>query len=159
MKCKTVHEKYLEDEDFARLKAQEKLIMDVTENFCRILEEDKLNRSRLAQIMGKTKGYVSELLNGSREMTLRVLSDIAFSLGYAVKIEILTSKEFGRKSAERNYNLRDVDNEVNVKEQMPSIPEIDRREMERLGIRKPDAQQFWEGYNQYMRALYPRLKN
>ena len=88
METRTLHDEYLKDKDFARIMAQEDLIMDVTENFCRILDEEKLNRSRLAKTMGKTKGYVSQLLNGNRNITLRVLSDIAYYLGYTVRIGV-----------------------------------------------------------------------
>lgn len=136
-----------------QITAQENLIKDITENLCRILKEEKLNMSQLAQLTGRTEKHLSELLNGKREMTLRALLEIAFSLRHTVKIEIITSKEFGRKAAEWDYNELDVDREVNVEGQMPSIPEINCREMERLGIRNPNAQQFWEGYNQYMRGI------
>jgi transcriptional regulator with XRE-family HTH domain len=102
MKTKTLHDEYLKDKEFARIMAQEDLIMDVTENFCRILDEEKLNRSRLAQIMGKTKGYVSQLLNGNRNITLRVLSDIAYSLGYTVRIRV---QKRGAKTEPANLKL------------------------------------------------------
>lgn len=88
MKEKTLHEEYLKDKEFARIMAQEDLIMDATEHFCRILQEENLSRSKLAHIMGKTKGYVSQLLNGNRNITLRVLSDVAYYLGYTVKISV-----------------------------------------------------------------------
>jgi transcriptional regulator with XRE-family HTH domain len=83
---RTVYGEYMKDEEFARLIAQEDLIMDVTEGFCKILEEEKLSRSKLAGLMGKTKGYISQLLGGKRNITLRVMSDIAYHLGYNVKI-------------------------------------------------------------------------
>jgi transcriptional regulator with XRE-family HTH domain len=60
--------------------------MDVTEAFCRILKEKKIKRSGLAEKMGKTKGYISQILNGGRNITLRTLSDIAYYLGYQVNI-------------------------------------------------------------------------
>lgn len=113
MKATTLHEEYLKDKDFARLMAQEDLIMDVTENFCRILEEEKLNRSQLAQIMGKTKGYISQLLNGNRNITLRVLSDIAFSLGYIIRVRV---KKRGVKTEPVKLHLI-VDNRKQNKEQ------------------------------------------
>lgn len=88
MKAKTLHDEYLKDKEFARIMAQEDLIMDVTEHFCKILQEENLSRSKLAHIMGKTKGYVSQLLNGNRNITLRVLSDVAYYLGYTAKISV-----------------------------------------------------------------------
>jgi transcriptional regulator with XRE-family HTH domain len=89
---KTVYEKYIEDKEFERLMAQEDLIMDVTESFCALLEGEKVNKSALAKIMGKTKGYISQVLNGGRNLTLRSMADIAYSLGYTVRIAF-TKKE------------------------------------------------------------------
>ena len=86
MERKTLYDEYLKDEEFARLMEQENLIMEVTEGFCRILQEEGLSRTKLANIMGKTRGYISLLLNGRRNITLRSLSDIAYFLGYSVRI-------------------------------------------------------------------------
>ena len=95
MNKKTLYEEYIEDKEFERLMAQEDLIMDVTENFCALLEEEKINKSTLAKIMGKTKGYISQLLNGGKNLTLRSMADVAFSLGYIVRVT-LTKKEATR---------------------------------------------------------------
>lgn len=102
MQMKTLYDEYLKDKEFARIMAQEDLIMDVTENFCRIIEEEKLTRSKLAHIMGKTKGYVSQLMNGNRNITLRVLSDVAYHLGYNVKVVL---RKRGVKSESVKLNL------------------------------------------------------
>jgi transcriptional regulator with XRE-family HTH domain len=88
MKEKTVYEKYLENDNFERIMAQEDFIMEVTENFCRVLNEEHVSRSRLAKLMGKTKGFISQVLNGGRNLTLRSLADIAFALGYTVSISL-----------------------------------------------------------------------
>ena len=86
MKKETLYDGYLKDKEFARIMAQEDLIMDVTENFCKILEDEGIKRTKLAQLMGKTRGYISQRLNGHKNITLRSLSDIAFVLGYQVNI-------------------------------------------------------------------------
>jgi len=36
--------------------------------------------------MNKTKGFISQILNGSRNMTLGTLAEISYVLGYAPKI-------------------------------------------------------------------------
>lgn len=92
MKEKTVYEKYLENENFERIMAQEDFIMEVTENFCRVLNEEHMSRSRLANLMGKTKGFISQVLNGGRNLTLRSLADIAFALGYTVSISLVKKR-------------------------------------------------------------------
>jgi transcriptional regulator with XRE-family HTH domain len=86
MKKETSYDEYMEDKEFARIMAQEELIMDVTEGFCRMLEEEQLTRSNLAKTMGKTRGYISQILNGRRNITLRSLAEIAYHLGYHVNV-------------------------------------------------------------------------
>ena len=83
---KTLLEKYLEDPEFARLMAQGDLIMEVTETLCELLEKEKISRKELADRLGKTKGFVSQLLNGGRNLTLRTVADILHVLGYKVSL-------------------------------------------------------------------------
>ena len=88
---KTLLDKYLEDPDFARLMAQGDLIMEVTETLCELLEKEKISRKELAERLGKSKGFVSQLLNGGRNLTLRTVADILHVLGY--KVSIMPFKE------------------------------------------------------------------
>jgi transcriptional regulator with XRE-family HTH domain len=63
-----------------RLLEQERLILQVTERICAIMEEQKVTRSCLAKRLNRSKGYVSQLLDGSRNMTLRTLADVLTAL-------------------------------------------------------------------------------
>jgi transcriptional regulator with XRE-family HTH domain len=83
---KTLLDKYLEDPEFARLMAQGDLIMEVTETLCELLEREKISRKELAERLGKSKGFVSQLLNGGRNLTLRTVADILHVLGYRVAL-------------------------------------------------------------------------
>jgi transcriptional regulator with XRE-family HTH domain len=79
---KTLLAEYLEDPEFARLMAQGDLIMEVTETLCELLEKEKISRKELADRLGKSKGFISQLLNGGRNLTLRTVADILHVLGY-----------------------------------------------------------------------------
>jgi len=79
-------EKYMEDPEVARLVAQGELIMEVTETLCELLEKEKVSRKELADRLGKSKGFVSQLLNGGRNLTLRTVADILHVLGYKVTL-------------------------------------------------------------------------
>ncbi len=83
---KTLMDQYLEDPEFAKLVAQEDLIMEVTETLCELLEEEGFSRKELAGRLGKSKGFVSQLLNGGRNLTLRTVADILHVLGYKVSL-------------------------------------------------------------------------
>jgi len=83
---KTLMDQYLEDPEFARMMAQGDLIMEVTETLCELLEKERVSRKELAERLGKTKGFVSQLLNGGRNLTLRTVADILHVLGYKVSL-------------------------------------------------------------------------
>ncbi|MCU7891775.1 MAG: helix-turn-helix domain-containing protein [Candidatus Thiodiazotropha sp. (ex Ustalcina ferruginea)] len=69
--------------------AEEGLILDVTEAIWELLQAKNISKAELANRMGKSKGFVSQILNGSRNMTLRTLADIAFALDANPKISLL----------------------------------------------------------------------
>jgi hypothetical protein len=93
---KTLLDKYLEDPEFARMMAQGDLIMEVTETLCELLENEKISRKELADRLGKTKGFVSQLLYGGRNLTLRTVADILHVLGY--KVALTPQKIHGESS-------------------------------------------------------------
>jgi len=77
----------MNDHEFRKLLAQEELILEVTETICDILENEKISRKELADRLCKTKGFISQLLNGGRNLTLRTVADILHVLGYKVALK------------------------------------------------------------------------
>ncbi len=88
----------MNDPEFRKLLAQEELILEVTEVLCGLLEQEKISRKELAERLGKSKGFVSQLLNGGRNLTLRTVADILHVLGYKVT---LTPYKSGDQRQER----------------------------------------------------------
>src|SRR4030043_1521 len=82
----TILDEYLKDKEFRRLFSQEDLILEVTETICELLEKEKVSRKELAERLGKTKGFISQLLNGGRNLTLRTVADILHVLGYRASL-------------------------------------------------------------------------
>lgn len=70
-----------DDADYERLLAQERLILEATETIVGLLEEQGVSRQELANRLGKTKGFISQILSGERNMTLRTLADLGQALG------------------------------------------------------------------------------
>lgn len=85
----------MNDPEFRKLLAQEELILEVTETLCELLEKEKISRKELADRLGRTKGFISQLLNGGRNLTLRTVADILNVLGYKVS---LTPKKLRKES-------------------------------------------------------------
>ena len=78
-------EEYREDPEFVL----EQLILDVTEQICGAMEEQEISRSELAQRLGVSRAYVTKLLNGHPNMTLRTLVAVAAALGLRANISVL----------------------------------------------------------------------
>ncbi len=64
---------------------QEAAILDTTELICELMAEQNINRAELARRMGRSKGFISQLLDGSRNMTIRTVADIFTCLGHEFK--------------------------------------------------------------------------
>ena len=67
-------------ERYEQLLRQERLVLDVTEQLAEALESGRVTQAELARRMGRTPGFVSQLLGGGRNLTLRTIVDIAAAL-------------------------------------------------------------------------------
>ena len=87
---------YPADKEFSRAEdralAREELIYNVTEDLLVLLEKLDVSKVTLARHLGKSRAYISQLLSGSRNMTLGTLADICFTLGIAPKISFNRDK-------------------------------------------------------------------
>ena len=64
---------------------QEAAILDTTELICALMKEAGISRSELATRMGTTKSNITQILDGSRNMTIRTVSDVMTHLGHEFK--------------------------------------------------------------------------
>lgn len=69
-----------------RLLRQEDLILEMTELLSAAMEDERITKSELAKRLGKTKGFVTQVLSGNRNLTLRTIADIADALGFRVRV-------------------------------------------------------------------------
>lgn len=70
----------------------ERLILAASELILEMMEQNEVTRSDLAERINKSKGHVSQLLNGGRNMTLRTLAELAHALGGRVELSSPTSQ-------------------------------------------------------------------
>ena len=80
----TLSQQVAATEQGRRLLQQEDAILDVTELICEIMKDTKVSKSELAKRLGKTKGYVTQVLGGAN-MTVRTIADIFTALGRKVQ--------------------------------------------------------------------------
>ncbi|HDM8216519.1 TPA: helix-turn-helix transcriptional regulator [Vibrio campbellii] len=68
--------------------AREELVYNVTEDLLVIMEDSGISKTELSRRLGKSKSYVSQILSGSRNMTLGSFSDICFALGFKPEVKL-----------------------------------------------------------------------
>ncbi len=83
----------------------EKLILEVTEALSEAIEKRGLTRSEVAKRLGKTKGFVSQLLAGDRNLTLRTVADIADAIGISLKVAVQGAETSKRATRPRRMAL------------------------------------------------------
>ena len=81
-----LEEKLTKMPDGKKLYRQEQTILEVTELICQLLEEQNVTREELAIRLNKTKEYVTKMLDGRINLTIRMISDIFFVLNNKVHI-------------------------------------------------------------------------
>ncbi|MFA5786938.1 MAG: helix-turn-helix transcriptional regulator [Actinomycetota bacterium] len=72
--------------EYERILEEERLILAATELVCGLMKKQNVSRADLARTIGRTRGHVTQVLDGSRNMTLRTLADIAFALGHRAEV-------------------------------------------------------------------------
>lgn len=94
-----------------REESQEQLIFNVTEDILLAMEDLDISKSELASRINKSKSFISQLLNGNANMTLRTLANICFELGTNVDVRI------GNGVSVRHHKL---ENELDVEAWEPA---------------------------------------
>lgn len=101
----TAYEEMLQED--ARGLRQEELIIEVTEALARALRSSGLTQTELASRLGKTKGFVSQIMGGGNNLTLRTLADVAAALGCKVCVDLQHQTD-SRVARIEDWNRRPV---------------------------------------------------
>lgn len=83
---------FYEDFEFPVISERElscaRLVFNTTEDILLAMQDQGFTQSALAKKLGKSKSYVCQLLDGTRNMTLKTLADISYALNVDVKVVI-----------------------------------------------------------------------
>lgn len=71
-----------------RLYEQERLILGATEAVAEAMAERDITRAQLADALGTSRANVTQLLSGSRNMTLRTLAVVAHACDVRAEIQL-----------------------------------------------------------------------
>lgn len=70
------------------------------------LNDNKLTRTDLAKILGVTKGYVSQVLNGDADHRISKIIELALSIGYVPDIQFKSIEEYLSTDAKSDEELK-----------------------------------------------------
>lgn len=87
------HEHFLQTPENRRLYQEEKLLVDVTELLAEVMDKKKMNRTELARAIGKSKAFVTQVLSGNHNMTLRTVADLFGAMRHDAIIQAVPCEE------------------------------------------------------------------
>jgi transcriptional regulator with XRE-family HTH domain len=76
------------DSEEMRLLQQEWLILEITEHIANLMEKKGVRKKELAERLGRSKGYITQLLDGRTNMTLRTVADVMWALDSSLKVDV-----------------------------------------------------------------------
>jgi transcriptional regulator with XRE-family HTH domain len=76
----------MESPEFRKLMAVESLVVEASETIARVMAEQKVNKAELARRLGKSRAWVTQLLSGKTNMTVRTLAEVSHELGVEIKL-------------------------------------------------------------------------
>jgi transcriptional regulator with XRE-family HTH domain len=80
-------QEFIADDKRRLLYERESLAFDSAEMIAHLMVERKMNKAQLARAIGKSRAYVTQLLSGSRNMTIHTLADLGLALGYRFELK------------------------------------------------------------------------
>ena len=83
---KTQHELMMEDPEMRRLLSVEALVAEASEVIAKLMVEQGLSKADLARRLNKSRAWVTQLLSGRTNVTVRTLAEVAFALDAELKL-------------------------------------------------------------------------
>jgi transcriptional regulator with XRE-family HTH domain len=113
MSNRTLKEWIESQDDGGRVFAEEQLIAATTEDIWARMQDKSVSKAELAGALKRSKAYVSQLLSGTRNMTLRTLADVAHALDCTVKVD------FCERKADEGWQSLAFDTAAQTRPSMP----------------------------------------
>ncbi len=108
-----------DSEEAQKLYAQESLIINTSEDFLALMDDAGFTKSKLSKQIGKSKSFVSQSLNGKRNLTLRTLADMAYAIG--AKVTVKFELQQIEKVKVDNSSLTNIEDVVAIPDNLSSI--------------------------------------
>ena len=85
----TLHDELLTDPVYRRAYAIESAMADAAETVARAMADKNMKKADLARELGRSRAWVTQLLNGSQNATIRTLAEVLYELNAKLVIEAI----------------------------------------------------------------------
>lgn len=79
----------------------EQLLLEINEEFCRIMDEQGISRSELAERIGVKRQFITRILNGNPNITLLTLVKVATALNAKIGFQLTVAQKAQQKDVQR----------------------------------------------------------
>ena len=86
-KEKTVHDELMENPEFRKLSAIERLCGGAADLIAQVMQEQNVSKADLARSLKKSRSWVTQLLSGEANLTVRTLAEVLYHLNREVRLE------------------------------------------------------------------------
>ena len=118
-------DKLQKDPELQKFYYQEQLILEVAELIAKLMQKYKVSKSELAKRLGKGRSYVTQLLDGTSNMTLRTISDVFVVLDSMLVVKAgPLSLEIGQAYDESDYEFEDTSQVVQSGIAPETLPDV-----------------------------------
>ncbi len=83
----TLHEDLIQDPEFQRLLSIETLVAEAAEVIAKLMDEQNVTKAELARRLNKSRSWVTQMLSGRSNFTIRTLAEVMYALGAEVKLQ------------------------------------------------------------------------
>jgi antitoxin component HigA of HigAB toxin-antitoxin module len=85
----TQYEKFLQKPENQRVYEQERLLVDTVELIASIMKHRGMKKKELAQKIGRSRSFVTQVLRGNQNLTLRTVADLFYALDYRLAMHAI----------------------------------------------------------------------
>jgi transcriptional regulator with XRE-family HTH domain len=97
----------------------------VTEALAEALAREQITKVQLAQRLGKTKGWVSQVFAGGKNLTLRTVADVADALGHRIRVfACKEARSFKYQTTLDDFEATNAAQPFQLAGQMPSFSAV-----------------------------------
>lgn len=80
----------------------EKILLQLGEDICLLMEQQRLSRTQLAERMGVSPAYITKILSGNPNLTIKSLLKLADAMGKELTLQFAPRAALKRSSRSRH---------------------------------------------------------